>query len=172
MRFGIMGMQIDALVPPNLPPERIMANIAGFDHAGLGHGFAPIELGGDLSLFLPHTFNPESIQNLTALKAQGISYTLHLPLWSVEPSTPLTPVRLGSVQALVVCEPHPVLGGIHCHQHISYQLPGGRDPNDPGRGPKLLWHTQDHPGRRVIWASPILPPASGPAGRACWGHPD
>lgn len=106
MRFGIMAMQIGALIPSGVPAEQIMANITGFDHAGLAknlasHGFNPIELGGDLSLFLPHTFNPESIEKLVALKAEGISYTVHLPLWSVEPSTPLTPVRRGSVEAVV-----------------------------------------------------------------------
>jgi sugar phosphate isomerase/epimerase len=31
----------------------------------------------------------------------GLSYTVHLPLWSVEPSTPLTPVRQGSAQAVI-----------------------------------------------------------------------
>ena len=31
----------------------------------------------------------------------GIGYTVHLPLWSVEPSTPLEPVREGSVRALL-----------------------------------------------------------------------
>ena len=30
-----------------------------------------------------------------------MTYTLHLPLWSVEPSTPLNPVRNGSVAAIV-----------------------------------------------------------------------
>ncbi|MDO9347768.1 MAG: cobamide remodeling phosphodiesterase CbiR, partial [Anaerolineales bacterium] len=106
MRFGIMAMQLDALIPPGVPAEQIMANITTFDHAGLArnlasHGFNPIELGGDLSLFLPHTFNAESIENLAALKAEGISYTVHLPLWSVEPSTPLTAVRRGSVEAVI-----------------------------------------------------------------------
>ena len=106
MRFGIMAMQIGALIPPGVPAKQIMANITTFDHAALArdlasHGFNPIELGGDLSLFLPHTFNPESIEKLVALKAEGISYTVHLPLWSVEPSTPLTPVRRGSVEAVV-----------------------------------------------------------------------
>ena len=106
MRFGIMAMQIGVLIPPGVPAKQIMANITTFDHAALArdlasHGFNPIELGGDLSLFLPHTFNPESIEKLVALKAEGISYTVHLPLWSVEPSTPLTPVRRGSVEAVV-----------------------------------------------------------------------
>jgi sugar phosphate isomerase/epimerase len=106
MRFGIMAMQLEALVPPGLPAEQVMAGIMSFDHAGLAKslfdkGFNPIELGGDLGMFLPHAYNPEAIQRLMALKTDGLTYTLHLPLWSVEPSTPLTPVRKGSLDALV-----------------------------------------------------------------------
>ena len=107
LRFGIMAMQFKALIPPNLPPEQILAHIASFDHAALvqglaEHGFPLIELGGDLALFLPQTFTPAAIQRLAALKAaSGLSYTVHLPLWSVEPSTPQAPVRQGSVQAII-----------------------------------------------------------------------
>ena len=106
MRFGIMAMQMEALVPQGVPPEQVMANIMAFDHAGLAkslhdQGFNPIELGGDLGMFLPQAYNPEAIQNLAALKAEGLAYTVHLPLWSVEPSTPLTPVRKGSVEAVI-----------------------------------------------------------------------
>lgn len=106
MRFGIMAMQMGMLVPPGQPAEQLLANVAHFDHAGLvrrlaAEGFNPIELGGDLSLFLPHTFSPDAIAKLLELKSQGITYTVHLPLWSVEPSTPLRPVRRGSVEAIV-----------------------------------------------------------------------
>lgn len=106
MRFGIMAMQLEALVPSDLPVEQIMASIMNFDHAGLAKGLAdkgfnPIELGGDLGMFLPNVYSPESIQKLAALKSNNLSYTLHLPLWSVEPSTPLVPVRKGSVEAVV-----------------------------------------------------------------------
>ena len=106
MRFGIMAMQLEALVPSGIPAEQVMASIMAFDHAGLAKslfdkGFNPIELGGDLGMFLPHAYSPEAIERLAALKADGLSYTLHLPLWSVDPSTPLTPVRKGSVDAVV-----------------------------------------------------------------------
>ena len=106
MRFGIMAMQLEALVPAGVPAEQVMANIMGFDHAGLAKslfdkGFNPIELGGDLGMFLPHAYSPEAVEKLAALKNEGAGYTLHLPLWSVEPSTPLTPVRAGSVEAVV-----------------------------------------------------------------------
>ena len=107
MRFGIMAMQIGALIPSGGRPEDLLAHAIGFDHAGLvrqlhGQGFNPIELGGDLSLFIPHAFAPQTVERLVALKQEaGVTYTVHLPLWSVEPSTPLAPVRLGSVKALV-----------------------------------------------------------------------
>jgi len=107
MRFGIMAMQINSLVPSDIPPSDLPAYVASFDHASLvrelaSHGFKTIELGGDLSLFLPHTYSPHSIDKLALLKEElGISYTVHLPLWSVEPSTPLTPVRQGSAQATI-----------------------------------------------------------------------
>ena len=106
MRFGLMAMQLEALVPSGIPAEQIMASIVSFEHAGLAKslfdkGFNPIELGGDLGMFLPNAYSPEAIAHLAALKADGLTYTVHLPLWSVEPSTPLTPVRKGSVEALV-----------------------------------------------------------------------
>jgi len=109
MRFGIHAFQLDALIPPGLSPQEVMAHIASFEHADLikslvGKGFNLIELGGDLSLFLPQTFSPEAIEKLAALKEGiGVTYTLHLPLWSVEPSTPQTPVREGSVKAVIDC---------------------------------------------------------------------
>lgn len=108
MRFGIMTMQLGALIPSGVTsPQSALAQINQFDFSLLvrqlaAHGFNPIELGGDLGMFMPHTYSPASIEKLAALKKElGITYTVHLPLWSVEPSTPLVPVRQGSVRALV-----------------------------------------------------------------------
>jgi len=107
MRFGIMAMQIGALIPPAEALKDPMAFIMGFDHTGLirqihSQGFNLIELGGDLILFFPQSYTPAAIEKLAALKNElGISFTMHLPLWSVEPSTLLQPVRQGSVRALV-----------------------------------------------------------------------
>ncbi len=109
MRFGIMALQLGALVPSEIAPSQLMAHVMGFDHAALvydlhAYGFDPVELGGDLVLFMPHTYAPAAIDKLAALKAEtGLGYTVHLPLWSSEPSTLLEPVRLGSVQATVNC---------------------------------------------------------------------
>jgi sugar phosphate isomerase/epimerase len=107
MRFGIMSTQMNLLVPPGLPAEGLMSHLAGFRHADLvrsiaAQGFSLIELGGDLEMLLPQLYTDKAIQELADLKAElGVKYTVHLPLWSVETSTPLTPVREGSIQAVI-----------------------------------------------------------------------
>lgn len=107
MRFGIITMQRDVLIPSRMSTEEAMAHIAGLDHAELARqlhaqGFNPIELGGDMALFLPHTMAPPTVERLADLREEtGITYTVHLPLWSVELSTPLAAVREGSVRATI-----------------------------------------------------------------------
>jgi sugar phosphate isomerase/epimerase len=65
-------------------------------------GFTLIELNTDLNVFFPDSFGVPTIRRLQALKeSKGLSYTVHLPLWSIEPSTPVQWVREGSVEALV-----------------------------------------------------------------------
>ncbi len=106
MRFGIMTMQMQSLLPSGATDEEVMSHLGGLDYPALVRslaeaGFTTIELGGDLSLFFPHTFQTESIRQLTKLKQElGLTYTVHLPLWSLEPSTAFDPVRAGSVQVL------------------------------------------------------------------------
>jgi sugar phosphate isomerase/epimerase len=96
MRFGVMAMQ----------PELITAD-SDFDHQALVRrvaeaGFSLIELAGDLVLFFPEAFGAAAIDALADLRRRlGLTYTIHLPLWSVEPATPLEPVRQGSIEALV-----------------------------------------------------------------------
>lgn len=65
-------------------------------------GFTLIELNPDLTIFFPQCYNPAAIERLRKLKEEhGIAYTVHLPLWSLEPSTPMQAVREGSVDILV-----------------------------------------------------------------------
>ena len=107
MRFGIMEMQMSQLIPGDVNPKKAVDQILSFDRSQLVKnlaeaGFNLIELGGDLSLFFPHTYEEKSINRLNQLKEEmNLSFTVHLPLWSVEPSTPLEPVRYGSADAIM-----------------------------------------------------------------------
>ncbi|MDP9471680.1 MAG: sugar phosphate isomerase/epimerase [Chloroflexota bacterium] len=107
MRFGITQMQFEGLINSSMAPEAMLAYVAGYDPVEgarelAAQGFDPIELGADLSLFFPRAFAPEAVERLGSLRReQGLRYTVHLPMWSVEPSSPVAPVRLGSVRAVV-----------------------------------------------------------------------
>jgi sugar phosphate isomerase/epimerase len=118
MRFGIEQMQVGlltqharALLPASgtidlqalhMALPHITVDVA----AQVGYladlGFTLIELNPELSIFFPNCYNLETIDRLGRLKAERrLSYTVHLPLWSLEPSTPVQTVRRGSVDTLV-----------------------------------------------------------------------
>jgi len=97
MRFGIMELQMDRLIQPNINAGDAVNHILNFDRGLLvsalaNEGFKTFELGGDLGLFFPSAYDQRNIQKLVEIKQLlDLSYTIHLPLWSVEPSTPLEP---------------------------------------------------------------------------------
>jgi sugar phosphate isomerase/epimerase len=107
MRFGVMSSQLDLLVPSNVSPEQLLNHLGDYSHADLireivASGFKTIELSGDLQSILPNLYNQNSIQELKKIKSDlNLTYTVHLPLWSVEPSTMLPHVRAGSVSTLI-----------------------------------------------------------------------
>lgn len=107
MNFGIMSSQTDLLIPAGISTENLYSHIAKYSQKDLiqeivAFGFKTIELSGDLQILLPNLYDSTSMQDLKKLKSDlDLTFTVHLPLWSVEPSTMLSPVRNGSVQALV-----------------------------------------------------------------------
>jgi len=112
LRFGIEMLQRSLMIemampalarqkggtpfaPPSVDAATLVERIADL-------GFTLIELNTDLNVFFPDSFGVPTVQRLRALKeSRGLSYTVHLPLWSVEPSTPVQWVRQGSVETLV-----------------------------------------------------------------------
>lgn len=110
MQFGIAemsGMKLARQLRDSSSAAELMSAVTNFDRVEsirdlARQGFKTIELGGDLTVFFPGAFDHDIIDQLAELKTElGLTYTVHLPLWSVEPSTPLQRVRRGSVQALV-----------------------------------------------------------------------
>ena len=111
LRFGIELMQPGLLIEQALGPTGHPAELGqrGFSvdvacavERVASLGFSLIELNPDLMVFFPQCLNLPSVERLRALKeSRNLTYTVHLPLWSVEPSTPVESVRRGSVDALV-----------------------------------------------------------------------
>jgi sugar phosphate isomerase/epimerase len=118
MRFGIEQMQVGWLVQHarTLMPASGQVDVQALRAAlpyvtvdvaeQVNHladlGFALVELNPELSIFFPNCYNLAAVARLERLKEERhMSYTVHLPLWSLEPSTPVQAVRQGSVDTLV-----------------------------------------------------------------------
>jgi len=118
MRFGIEQMQVGLLIqhartlmpaPGQIDAQTLRAALPHLDvdvAAQVGQiadlGFSLIELNPELSIFFPNCYSLAAIDRLGQLKEERhLSYTVHLPLWSLEPSTPVQGVRRGSVDTLV-----------------------------------------------------------------------
>ncbi len=110
-RFGIEVLQEPLLLemaapllagPAGLPEKLPPLDVAGLVERIAGYGFRLIELNTDLNIFFPHSFGVPALKRLMELKeSHGLRYTVHLPLWSLEPSSPFEEVRKASVDVMV-----------------------------------------------------------------------
>jgi sugar phosphate isomerase/epimerase len=113
LRFGIQPFElttIGSLVSENGQLDMNKLNAPSIVRRCIKEGFRLIELGLDLGYVIPGSINKKAVDELLRIKkSEGISYTVHLPLWSVEPASPNEFIRKASVEVLAdavkLCEP-------------------------------------------------------------------
>jgi len=67
-------------------------------------GFKHVEITGDLPYVIPGILTPEKIKRLVEFKKkEGITFSIHLPLWGMEPAAFSEHIRDGSVATFVDC---------------------------------------------------------------------
>ncbi|MFX0106801.1 MAG: hypothetical protein ACFE7R_00800, partial [Candidatus Hodarchaeota archaeon] len=92
MRFGAVAIEflpaVQRIVSSGTPDfsrlnlVEIVKEVVEIDHIEV------IELTMEMEHMVPGSITPEVISQLTELKNElGHSYTIHLPLWSIEPSS-------------------------------------------------------------------------------------
>lgn len=109
MRFGAPALMPASLVPSRLSasPEQLFQMVMNFNYGSVvqqlvDRDFRLVELSSDLAIFLPHVLSKDSIGALRRLaQYEDVRYTVHLPLWSVDPATPLESIRKASTQATI-----------------------------------------------------------------------
>ena len=106
MKLGIVPLyKIDELkdlvaVSGSLDLSRF--NYLLFANRAANYGFRLIEITGDIYYFLPNSFTGDVFDGLLALREEkGVEYTVHLPIWSVELSSPNERIRRASVDAAI-----------------------------------------------------------------------
>ena len=118
MRFGIQPLQfIDVM---NLIAGKRLVDFSKFDFPQIREsaiklfdfpqlcesvikgGFRVIELTLDIDCILSGYLDEERIKRFIEIKKEEkITYTVHLPLWSIEPASPNEHIRRASVESLV-----------------------------------------------------------------------
>jgi sugar phosphate isomerase/epimerase len=106
LRFGIVPLEfkpaVERIVGPDGIPDFSRFNIVDFVREAVEEGYKVIEITMDIAHVIPGELTPETIQKLVELKDElGHAYSVHLPLWSLEPATFTEPVRKGSVDCTV-----------------------------------------------------------------------
>lgn len=113
MRFGIQPFELTSignLVSENGKFDLNRLSAPSIVRRCIKEGFQVIELGLDLGYVIPGSINAKAVEVLKMIKnSEKISYTVHLPLWAVEPASPNEFIRKASVEVLAdavrLCEP-------------------------------------------------------------------
>jgi len=74
------------------------------------NGFKHVELTADLYYVFPASFSKENLSELNSLRDEGITFSIHLPLLSIELDSPIEDVRKASANAAI--KPVEVLEGL------------------------------------------------------------
>jgi len=106
LRFGIEPAKVDSVIGASTDSAGTF-NFRKFDYSNvvletIKRGYKHIELNLDLFHLLHGGFRKNAIENLLKIKNNyDITYSVHLPLWSIEPSSPNRFIREGSANCLI-----------------------------------------------------------------------
>ena len=107
LRFGLTALDFQSVAQQVISdgiPDFSRVNVVDIIRDVAAAGFSLMELSLDAKYILDSIFTPDSVSRLEDLKEElGLSYTVHLPLWSIELATFNGPVREGSVKSIVEC---------------------------------------------------------------------
>ncbi len=105
LRFGLMPLEfrpiLDRIMVSGVP-DFSRFNIVDIIRESVEAGYELIEVSMDLEYILPNSLDDDKIEKLVELKDElGHSYTVHLPLWSVEPASFNDKIRSASVNTII-----------------------------------------------------------------------
>ena len=99
MKFGIMPINFDVL-DESFDLKNI--TLPFLVEKAINEGFEHIEVSMDLEYVMPGSVSKRVIKQLLKFKAErGISYSVHLPLWSIELTSPNALIREASVNCII-----------------------------------------------------------------------
>ena len=105
LRFGITALEIQevagAVIIDGIP-DFSRLDVPNLLRDTASRGWSVLELSLYVKHIIPSSITEATINNLISLKDElGISYTVHLPFWSIELATFNDNVRKGSIESII-----------------------------------------------------------------------
>jgi len=105
MRFGVMPLDFGSIMNAVIRGGTLDLSRFSFPeivrHA-VKRGFHHIEITLDLGYVIPGSLNETVVDELAKIgREEGVSYSVHLPLWSIEPASPNEYIRRASTESLI-----------------------------------------------------------------------
>ncbi|MGQ9478692.1 MAG: cobamide remodeling phosphodiesterase CbiR [Thermoproteota archaeon] len=102
LRLGATALSLETLTSE----LKLELGLASLDYISIvrkvvENGFKHVELTADLYYLLPSSFSRESIDEFRLIRSKDITFSVHLPICSIELDSPVEKVRKASVEAVV-----------------------------------------------------------------------
>jgi len=108
MNFGITSIDLEHLIELTKLASEVslleimsLLNFKNLVKRAYDNGFRVIELTLDMAYVIPNSLTEDVAEELKEIKKKlNLIYTAHLPLWSIEPASPVPHIRDASVKSL------------------------------------------------------------------------
>lgn len=102
LRLGATALSLEGVMEGlELENGAVLLDYAKLVRKTVESGFEHVELSTDLYYILPASFSKENIEEWVSMKDKGTSFSVHLPIWSIELDSPVEDIRKASVNAVV-----------------------------------------------------------------------
>jgi len=102
LRLGATALSLEGVIEGlELGDGAVLFDYAKLVRNTVESGFKHVELSTDLYYILPASFSKESVEEWVSMRNKGVTFSVHLPIWSVELDSPVEDIRKASVNAVV-----------------------------------------------------------------------
>ncbi|MGQ9596657.1 MAG: cobamide remodeling phosphodiesterase CbiR [Thermoproteota archaeon] len=102
LRFGATALSLEGVIEGlEIEDGGLLLDYAKLVRRTVESGFNHVELSMDLYYILPASFSRANVEEWLSMKDSGVTFSVHLPIWSIELDSPVEDVRKASVDAVV-----------------------------------------------------------------------
>lgn len=102
LRLGATALSLEGVIEGlELEDGGLLLDYAKLVRMIVESGFNHVELSADLYYILPSSFSKTNMGEWLSMSDCGVTFSVHLPIWSIELDSPVEDVRKASVNAVV-----------------------------------------------------------------------